>query len=302
MSQTDGTLSRGEDDATGMDSIEEKRVYDDRGGATVVYVASATGLCRVRVSGDAVGSFGLVERRASRDVAARAGELAVATDEDVFVVERPAAPTGVETDATLEVTGFGPAVAVGYDDDVLVAAAPDGRVARWEATEWLPLERRSSADVRAIDGDLLATADGVVRHWGGSLEPAGLSAVRDVSIAGVPLAATDDGLYKLGNGWMRERSGPFDVVAADPRSSPGELERAHAAAGDTLYEHDDGEWLECERTDAAIVGVGYGETSYAVTEDGTFLAAGDSGWRSHALGVDEVSGLSVSGSRAVDHG
>ncbi|WP_255193739.1 HVO_0234 family beta-propeller protein [Natronobeatus ordinarius] len=283
-----------------MDSIEEKRVYDERDGATAVYVASATGLCRVRVSDDAVGAFGLVERCASRDVAARAGELAVATDEDVLVTERPAAPNGVETDVALEETGFGPAVAVGYDDDVLVAAAPDGRVARWEADEWVFLERRSSADVRAIDGDLVATADGVVRHWGGSLEPAGLSAVRDVSVAGVPLAATDDGLYKLGNGWMRERSGPFDVVAADPRSSPGELERAHAAAGNTLYEHDDGEWLECERADAAIVGVGYGETIYAVTEDGTFLAVGDAGWRSHSLGVVDASGLSVSRARETD--
>ena len=274
-----------------MDSIDEKRVYDDRGGASDAYVASATGLCRVRVSDDAVGEFGLLERCVARDVAVSPAELAVATDADVLVA-RPREGSTAE-DVALEATGFGPAVAVGHDGRTLVAADPNGRVARRDADGWVDLERRVGA-VRAIDGDLLATAEGVVRIRGAALADAGLSAVRDVSAAGVPLAATDDGLYKLGNGWMRERAGSFDVVAADPRSSPGELERAHATAGSVLYEHDGGEWRDCGEAEGSVVGVGYGETAYAVTADGTFLAAGESGWRAQALGVADVSGLAVS--------
>ncbi len=82
-----------------MDSIEEKRVFGDRSGALEVYVASSIGVVRVRVAGDTVGEFGLCERCDTRDVAATADSVAIATDEDVRVLEVkpeqtvPAAPT-----------------------------------------------------------------------------------------------------------------------------------------------------------------------------------------------------------------
>ena len=282
-----------------MDSIDEKRVYDGRGGATEAYVASSTGVCRVRISGDAVGEFGLLERCVARDVTTGRSTLAVATDEDVLVADSPV-ETGSQADARLEATGFGPAVAVGYDGECLVAAAPDGRVARRRTDEWTELERRVSADVRAIDGDLLATADGVARLQGDRLVHAGLETVSDVSAAGIPLAATPDGLFKLGNGWMQAFGGAVDVVAADPRSAPGSLARAHAAAGETLYEHDGGDWLECVVAEGPIAGIGYGETVYAVTEDGSFLTASEDGWRTQAIGVVDVSGLAVSVTQQFD--
>ncbi len=277
-----------------MLSIEEKRVYDDRRGAVEAYVASGVGVCWVRVADDIVGEFGLVARCNARDVAAGDEAVAVATDEDVRLLALSDAD-----DAAFEPTGFGPAVAVGYDGGDLLAAAPDGRVARRRDDEWVALESPFDGEVRAIDGDLVATADGLYRVHGDALEYAGLSAVTDVSAAGVPLAATDDGLYKLGNGWMREREGRFDAVGADPLSEPGRLERAHAVAGSTVYEHVDGEWREFAEADEPVVGVGYGDALYAVTEGGTFLAASADGesdadaWRSRLLGVTDVSGLAI---------
>ncbi|MDF9747314.1 HVO_0234 family beta-propeller protein [Natrinema salsiterrestre] len=281
-----------------MDSIEEKRVYGDRGGAITVYIASGIGVVRVRVAGDAVGEFGLCERCDARDVAATRGGVAVATDEDVRLLDLPdGAGVDEPADETFVGTDFGPAVAVGNDDGELIAAGPDGRVAARPAgtDEWTTLEDEVGRAVRAIDGDLVGTDGGVYRVHDGGLDHAGLTDVRDVSAAGVPLAATADGLYKLGNGWMEIREGAFDVVAADPRTEPGRLERAHAVADRILYEYDatDDEWQKGSRSSDRIVGVDYGETVYAVTAGGVFRTATDGTWRKRALGVTDVTGIAV---------
>ncbi|MGM0386939.1 MAG: HVO_0234 family beta-propeller protein [Natrinema limicola] len=286
-----------------MQSIEEKRIYGDRQGAITAYVASAMGVVRVRVAGDTVGEFGLCERCGARDVAASPDAIAVATDDDVRVLELEAESTSdregdtpvVADDESFVETGFGPAVAVGFDGDDVLAAGPDGRVARRTAgaDEWTTLSDSLETAVRAIDGDLVGTADGVYRVSDDGLEHAGLSDVRDVSAAGVPLAATADGLYKLGNGWMTVLEGPFETVAADPRSERGELVRAHAVATDGVYEFVADEWHAIDGSSEQIVGVGYGETTYAVTDEGTFLAWSDGEWRTRALGVRDVSGLAV---------
>ncbi|OAQ53030.1 hypothetical protein HTG_09370 [Natrinema mahii] len=275
-----------------MHSIEEKRVYGDREGATTAYVASAIGVVRVRVAGDTVGEFGLCERCTARDIATTDDAVAIATDEDV----RVARLEDEEDEESFAETGFGPAVAVGADGDELLAAAPDGRVARRPvgATEWTDLEGEAVAAVRAIDGDLVGTESGVYRVRDGGLDHAGLTDVRDVSAAGVPLAATAEGLYELGNGWMAIREGPFDAVSAAPRAEPRTLTRAHAVAGEEIYGYagDDG-WVELPDASEPVVDVGYGETVYAVTEAGTFLAAAEDGWRPHPIGVREVTGLAI---------
>ncbi|QCS40885.1 hypothetical protein [Natrinema versiforme] len=289
-----------------MDSIEEKRVYGDREGAITAYVASAIGVVRVRVAGDTVGEFGLCERCEARDIAATRDAVAVATDEDVRIrTLEDGADTDDAGDDPFVETGFGPAVAVGYDDDGdLIAADPDGRLACRAAgsEEWTPLEDETVAAVRAIDGDLVGTDSGVYRAHDGGLDHAGLTDVRDVSAAGVPLAATADGLYKLGNGWMEILEGQFDAVAADPRSEPGQLVRAHAVAGDAVYEYaaDDDEWRERsgDRSRGRIVGVGYGDTVYAVTESGTFCSVSEGEWRTRTLGITGVTGLAVPPRRA----
>lgn len=254
-----------------MEDIAAKRVYDDDGDATTVVIAAALGVVTVRVSGGRVGEFGIDHRCSPRDVAAVDGRVAVATEDDVLL--------GPPDD--LAATGFGPAAAVG-GDGAPIAAAPDGRVARLD-DGWT--ERGSvDATVRAIDGDLLATGDGVYR-LGDDLAYAGLDDVRDVAAAG-PLAATDGGLYALGNGWMDVREGAFRVVAADG-------ERAHAATSGALYERADGAWETVELpTEASVVDVDHGACPYAVTADGTLLA--DPGeWRAHPLGLGDAVGIAV---------
>lgn len=277
-------------------TIAEKRVYADREAALDAYVASPVGVVRVRINDDAVGEFALVERCDARDVGAGGGSLAVATAEDVLVPSHPD-----ESDGAFVGTAFGPAVAVGVEDGgdgggdgTLLAADADGVVARRREGTWEELASLD-APVRAIDGDFVGADGGAYRVRERELDHAGLTDVRDVSTAGVPLAATADGLYRLGNGWMRVLDRPVDVVAADPRTEPGSLARAHAAAGTTLYERDGDGWRVLTETERPVAGIAYGEAErvYAVTEAGTFLAAGDDGLRSRSIGVDDVTGLAI---------
>ncbi|MFB6140901.1 MAG: hypothetical protein ABEJ26_10750 [Halosimplex sp.] len=267
-----------------MSAIEEKRMYGDRREETVAYLATGQGVATVRVSGDQVGRFGLAHRTTARDVATTEGAVAVATDEDVLL-----GPDDFEP------LGFGPAVAVGTDrgGDVL-AADEAGRVARYRDGEWVDLG--TAGEVRAIADGFVAAADGVRRVDGDGLVDVGLDEVRDVAVAdGVPLAATDGGLYRLGNGWLREREGAFRVVAAGAG-------RAHAATAEALYERDGDAWRPVDLpVDEPVVGVDYGECVYAVTETGTFLVAADpettadgaGGWRSRSIGLPDVVALAV---------
>ncbi|WP_323172682.1 hypothetical protein [Natrialba sp. PRR66] len=288
-----------------MDSIEEKRVYGTRDGATRLYVTSSIGVVRVRVAGDTVGEFSLCARCNARDIATVAdGRVVIATDEDI----REETAANRDTDAAnrddfaLENTGFGPAVAVGATRSTLLAAGPDGELGyrdlrnRNDGTDWHRCSADAITSVRAIDRDLVATDDGVYRFRpaDGELEHAGLSDVRDVSAAGIPLAATADGLYKLGNGWMAIREEPFETVTADPRTERGRLARAHAISSadgsnsatvnDTnsrgaVYAFTDDDWTAIETPDEPIVDIGYGTGSTAEREqsDGSTETSSDSG-------------------------
>ena len=304
-----------------MDDIEEKRVYGDRTGRTELLVAAAMGVLAVDVSDDRVGGFGVAHRCVPADVATSGGRVAVATDEDVLVREPDSRAFGA--------TGFGPAAAVGFDDGTPVAAGLDGRVARLDGGHegesgrgangsgasgsggsssgasgadgaddaegavdadvdahgpaWTELGY-IDAGIRAIDGRLLAAADGVYRLP--ALDFAGLDDARDVAAAG-PLAATGDGLYSLGNGWMDELEGAFQAVTSDGRN-------AHAATQEAFYERRAGDWRAVELPeDGRVVDVAYGDAVYAVTADGSVVAEGEDGWRSHPLGVDGVVGCAV---------
>lgn len=255
-----------------MSSIEEKRVYAGKSGEATVRLASEVGVVRVSVSADSIGEFGIEQRCTARDLA-HCGGLAVATDEDVLLGG--------------EGTGFGSALAVGGEGEP-IAAGPEGRVARYADGEWEELGRIEG--VRAIDGDLLATAEGIYRADDG-LAHVGLEGANDVSVPGVPLAATSEGLYRLGNGWMREAEGGFDRVAADRESPPGELARACAIGADALYVYD-GEWRERE-TPEPLSAAAIGEAIYGATDDGTLYVDAGDGWRSQPLGVPGVEAMLV---------
>lgn len=257
-----------------MADVTEKRVFDERAGKTTLVVAAAMGVLDVEVASDRLGRFGVSHRCDPTDISSSAGRVAVATEGDVL-------HRGPEGD-TFEPTGFGPAVAVGYNDEP-VAAGPDGRVAAWREGAWTDLGSLD-ADVRAIDPPLLATDDGVYRLP--TLDYVGLDDAYDVAAAG-PLAATGEGLYSLGNGWMDELDGPFRVAAAGPASD-------HGATHDTLFEREGGTWRAASLpADGSVVDVAYGDCPYAVTAEGTLLAHGPDGWRAHPLGADGVVGCAV---------
>lgn len=269
-----------------MSSLDEKRVYGEKEGSTAVFVATEMGVAAVNVAADRVGEFSIVDRRAAGSVAAAGGTVAAATDEDVLV-RRPDGD-GFET------VGVGPATAVGFDGQTLLAATEDDQLVRVGEDDFETLAE-DVPSVRAIDGDLLATADGVYRVGETGVQYVGLSDVRDVSSPGLPLAAAPDALYRLGNGWMEEIPGDFHVVSADPvAAGSNALGRAHAATEGALYEHAD-EWQSLELpVDETVVGVGYAESVYAITASGTLLADAGDGWRSHPLGFRGVAGLAVS--------
>lgn len=299
-----------------MTSIDEKRVYGETTEATELLVAAAVGVGVVEVSGDIVGEFRLDHRCVARDVAVAAGRPVVATAEDVLV------------GGAFESTGFGPAVAVTGHDGAALAAAEDGRVARLVDGEWRPVGAVDGT-IRALDGALVAADDGVHRvddvprvedaphdatPRDGGLTRAGLDEAADVSEPGVPLAATADGLYRLGNGWLAVADGEFRAVSADPASEPGSLARAHATTGDALYAHragersdgeysggergtddrDDGEWTPVALpTDEPVVDVAYAGGAYAVTAAGTVLVDAGDGWRGRATGFRDAAALAV---------
>lgn len=256
--------------------IDEKRVYGDRTGKQVVYLGSDAGLVTVQVSGAHVGGFNLSRKCTARDVATGAGTVLVATDEDVLHGEE------------LQPTGFGPAVTVTVDPNGdLIAAAPDGRVGRYTDNEWLTCGELD--EIRALDGQLIASDEGVHRLTEDGLTHVGLDDARDVTASPAPYAATTDGLYRLGNGWLEERQGSFSLVS-------GGRGMVHAATSGTLYEYTD-DWQVCQTpVNEPFVGVGYGGGVYAVTANGTFLAretSNASDWRSMSLGLADVRALAV---------
>lgn len=260
-----------------MDSIEEKRVYGERMGESQVYVAAAAGVARIHVTEDRVGEFGIVNRCSPRDIATGAGRVAVATTDDVLI----------STGTAFDPTGFDSAVAVGFGGGDFVAASPEGRLARFDGSDWRSLGDLDA--VTAIDGDLVGTDRGVARL--DDLTMVGLSDVRDVSAAGGPLAATATGLFTLGNGWMHVREGDFRMVAAPPADLST---LAHAATVERCFERQGGDWAAIDLpVDEPVVDAGYGDHPVLLTAEGTLLVDAGDGWRAHALGLQDAVGIVV---------
>lgn len=271
-----------------MVSIDEKRIYADKTGRTRVFVGTGVGVATVSASDDLIGEFGIEYRCRARDIAGGGGRIAVATDEDVALLGDEDEPADL---------GFGPADAIGFRGDALLAAAPDGRIARATVEgEWTDLATVDAA-VRAIDDGVVATEEGVYRLSEDDLQPAGLDDARDVAASDAPLAATGDGVYRLGAGWMEELSGSATLVATD-----GD-ERTHAVVDGRLYARDESAsggdedaWQRVELpVDGTPAGVAYGEATYVVTEDGTMLVDAGDGWRHQLLGLGDVVGCALAG-------
>lgn len=263
-------------------TLDEKRVYEDKQAKTSAFVASDMGVARVDVAGDQIGRFSLVVDDPATSVAGEGGQLVVGTDSDVLV----------GTGDGFEPTDFGPAAVVGIHDGTPLAVGQNGTVARLSDDEWVTVG--SVTGPRRMDGNHLATGNGVARVEHTVVDLGGGPDVRDVAAAG-PYAATGDGLLAYDDGWTRVAGGDCTLVtAADGR--------AHAVSEDGLLVGRDGDWeVHDLPADAAFADVCYGESLYAVTADGTFYVDatadispdGQGGWRSRALGVRNVVGLAV---------
>lgn len=283
-------------------SLDEKRVYDGDERTATLYVASGVGCVAVDVVDERVGGFELATRGAAHDVAAGDGVVAVATDDDVLVGRVDAGADTAHVDR-FEETGHGPAVAVSVIDETVLAAGPDGRLSRLALDgddDWTDCGTVDS-EIRALSGDLCAAADGVYRV-GSDPTHVGLDDARDVSATGTPRAATGDGLYRLGNGWLDELAGEATVVASDGGETGAgdadEPERAHAVVDGELVALSGGEWVGYpEQPEGGVVGVAYDRTLYLVTAEGRVYAAADDGWRSQSLGVPDVVGVAAVGPR-----
>lgn len=264
-------------------ALDEKRMYGDKRAETRAYVASALGVTRVELAGDQIGRFSLVRRGTATAVAGGDGKLLVGTEEDVLV----------GTGEGFTATGFGPAASVGVADGTPLAVAPEGRVARLTGDDWEAVGTVEAP--RRMDGDLLATGDGVYRVGDGLESLGGGADVRDVAGGDGAYAATAAGLLRYDDGWHRETGGDCTLVAADG-------DRVYAVSDDGLLVRRGGDWrVHALPTDAALADVTHGESLYAVTADGTVLVYaapdlapdGQGGWRSRGLGVPDVAGIAV---------
>ena len=307
-------------------SIDEKRVYAGSAGRTDAYVATGTGVVRVSLSADKVGAFDMVARDPARDVAVRArdegtADLVVAATPDGLSVaavgddpefapvdDDPAVAVGAaggrdgavggRDGALLVARGDG---AVGGRDGALLVARGDGAIERVEFEEAGTAVASATrlgavSDPRAVDGSLVAAADGIFRIGEGGLTDVGLDDARDVAGAGMPLAATGAGLYWLGNGWMTVREGVADAVSAD-----GDGHAMAVVDGDLLvHSGAGGEWggeawgVADLPVDETVVALGYGPgVSVVVTEAGTLCVDAGDGWRHQVVGVRDVNGVAL---------
>jgi hypothetical protein len=256
--------------------LSEKRMYGETRPESVIYVASGLGVTRVETAGGQIGRFSLLKRCTARDIAGSNGEIAVATDEDVLL----------STGDGFAHSDFGPATAVGYDDDGLIVAG-NGRIARydggWDTVGSVP-------DVTAINGGLIGADNGVYELP--DCRRIGLAEVTDVASG---YAATTSGLYRHEkDNWVECRRGHHTAVAHNGS-------RVHAA-GDAFVELNDGQWTQCGiPVGERVVDVTRGDGTYAVTDGGTVLvettdertADGRGGWRHRSLGVPDVVGIAV---------
>jgi hypothetical protein len=276
----------------GDNASDERQLFGDRREEQTLFVASELGVTQIAVAAAQVGQFSLIERCPATDVAADADLLLVGTEESVLV----------GTGDGLDSLAFGPAAAVGIDDDWLYAASPNGTVARYdrtllaqddapaESTEWETIAEVSGP--RRFDGELLATEGGLFRV-GESLESLGLTDVHDVSRAG-PLAATASGLYSRQDGeWVSEHDGTATAVVSDG-------DRAHAVIDGAVFERDGGDWQELDLPGesqprllayAGGLSVIHADGSISVAADPETSKDGRGGWRSQALGLRGPTGV-----------
>ncbi|MFC7073192.1 hypothetical protein ACFQJ7_11970 [Halovenus rubra] len=288
-----------EDETDGDNATDERSLFEERYGETIIYVASEIGVVRVAVSRARVGEYGLIKRCTATDIATDDGGVVVGSEEDIFAGT-------VEADS-FTALGFGSKAAVGFDDDTVYAARADGRVSRLEdvslgesleKTDWE--QSGAVAGPSEFDGSLLAADDGVFRV---GLEAKQVGDLSDVTtVARGPeegcqlLAGTTNGLYEYVDDWKQVRSCPVRTVLTDGNRSWVLTESSE------ILRRDGQMWTELDTPNTEhIVDIARGESLYAVTEAGELLVAasadmtsdGHEGWHSQRIGARGIRALST---------
>lgn len=277
----------------GMGDVSDDRVYDDEGPAATAFLGTVDGVVTLDISTDRIGRFALEYGAVVRDLAVVGDRVAVATAEDVVILDGD----GVAA------TGFGEAIAVGGRDDLL-AAGPEGHIARLSGGVWTTVG--DLQDVRSMAGPFVGTGSGVYRV-GDEIAYEGLVGANALAADGPGWAGTHEGLYRIADGGL-EREGVIRAVAADGAA-------VHAATAEALFERDPdaGEragpsaWTDLDPpVESPIAALTHGpagpdgeRTLLGVTVEGVAVlrpaASADGGeeWRRRTLGFEGIAGLVV---------
>lgn len=268
------------DDSDELDATADRRLFEESAGSRFALVASELGVARLSISGDRVGRASLLERCTATSVATDSERVLAGTTGGVL-----AGPGLDRLGEPFEVA----AVGVGSQ---LLAAGNDGVVSVWEGVDGWNAVGSVDAPAR-FDGPLLAAEDGVYRVTSGC-EPLGLDRVADVAHGEESFAATADGLYRRVEGdWALEHDHPTVAVSTGGGGVCAVDDRG-------VVERTDGVWQRSE-SPTSLVDIATDGDVYAITENGTLLAAvdpdrasdGQSGWRTHAVGLRGVVELAL---------
>lgn len=266
------------------DATDERRLFGEERETRAGFLACDLGVVRAALADDRVGHVGIVERCTAVSVAASAERVLAGTVRGVL------ADGGDGFDRLGEV--FETAAVGLADDGRALAAGEDGHVLVWDGTHWGTVGEVASP--QRFDGELLAAGGGVYRVADG-LDALGLADAHDVAAGEEPLAATEDGIYRLGvDGWHREHDRPAATVVTGGG-------HAHAIDDRGVLARVDGDWTRLDVPELPV-DLGYCDGPCGVTAGGTLLvrasASGgtdgtDADWRSHPFGLRGVVELAV---------
>jgi hypothetical protein len=261
-----------------MQSLDEKRVFAPDRPARTLYVGTDRGLIALSVAGVHLGRYSMAIRGTVHALCATPAGVIAAVDDRVEAIG------GAELPSTMPATTG--EVAVLGADAAAVWTATDDLVTRYPCSDGGdPGRYRTGGAVTAIAPPFIGTTDGLLRYTPDGLQSVGLEQV--TALTSAPLVGTTEGLYTLGNGWMRQLEGHVLAAASHPSHS--------AAATDTgIYTGASG-WAALDAPPAPSVALAVSaDVVYAISADGIVMAhlPGEP-WTQTHLGVGGITGVVI---------
>ena len=261
-----------------MQSLDEKRVFAPDRPARTLYVGTDRGLIALSVAGVHLGRYSMAIRGTVHALCATPAGVIAAVDDRVEAIG------GAELPSTMPATTG--EVAVLGADAAAVWTATDDLVTRYPCSDGGdPGRYRTGGAVTAIAPPFIGTTDGLLRYTPDGLQSVGLEQV--TALTSAPLVGTTEGLYTLGNGWMRQLEGHVLAAASHPSHS--------AVATDTgIYTGASG-WAALDAPPAPSVALAVSaDVVYAISADGIVMAhlPGEP-WTQTHLGVGGITGVVI---------